>query len=329
MAAVVKHLRLIAHDGVPLIVRDYSQTAWNDGETFAENSAAVEPVDDIPVDPSWLEESPSIPAEPQPCRGAIVVVHGVCEHSGRYGHVAARCVARGWRFLVFDLRGHGYSGGPRTHVDTMSTYLADVRSVVTACLPRGLPVVLLGHSFGGLLAIRCVQAEALPEPPLALVLSAPLLGIRLHVPPWKHWLGQALVRVLPRVRFRTGVRAENMTRDPRFLDRRRADPQIQRAVTAGWFFAMVDALKLAHAETDRVRLPVYVVQGDADETTDPTAPAEWLARIASREPQLRIYPGHVHELFQEADWATTVASLLEWLESVSKPVNMTCSAAAE
>ena len=94
-------------------------------------------------------------------RGVIVLVHGAGEHSGRYGHVVARLVAEGYAVHACDHRGHGRSDGPRALIEDMDDVVADVDSLVDRAVAShpGEPAFMLGHSMGGLIALRYAIAH--------------------------------------------------------------------------------------------------------------------------------------------------------------------------
>ena len=244
----------------------------------------------------------------------IVCVHGLGEHGGRYEHLSELLVERGWRAIVIDLRGHGRSGGTRTHVLSFEEYPEDLGIVWNQIGLGPRQASLFGHSMGGLVAVRAVQAGLVE--PSALVLSSPLLGLKLRVNPVKRLLGQLLVRVLPKTRFRNGLDPSNMTRDAEFARQRDADPLIIRSVTASWFFAMKRAISLAHRDVAKITLPVLAIRGMADATIDGDVLSAWLAKTNSLNRELISLPEHVHEVFHESDWRETVDRMLEWLDRI-------------
>uniref|UniRef100_A0A7C2JXA4 Alpha/beta fold hydrolase n=1 Tax=Schlesneria paludicola TaxID=360056 RepID=A0A7C2JXA4_9PLAN len=252
------------------------------------------------------------PREPAADPRSMLIIHGGCEHGGRYAHVVEKLVAAGWTVTLPDLRGHGMSEGERTDVADVSQYLQDLTGVERAYCARGQADVILAHSFGGLVALRYVQTIRQPR---ALVLSAPLLGLQLPVPWWKDLAGKLLVRLSPTTRFRTGINPRNMTQDPEFLARRLADPLLIRSVTVRWFFAMRRALADVHRDAALVRCPLLIVQGLADQTVAPRCPGPFLERTGSPFRRLIELPGHVHEALNESDWEQTLATILAWLES--------------
>jgi len=242
----------------------------------------------------------------------LVWVHGLGEHGGRYLHLAEELVGRGWRVVLVDLRGHGRSGGTRTHVASFDEYVTDLGRVWTRLELGADRAVLAAHSMGGLVALRAVQAGCVH--PAGLVLSSPLLGIKLRVSRLKRLLGELAVRVLPKTRFRNGLDPRNMTSDEEFARQRREDPLIVRTVTASWFFAMEAAIRQASRDAGRITVPVLVLQGLGDLTTDGDVLANWLAKTSSEVKGLIGLPNHVHELLHETDWRQTLDQILEWLE---------------
>src|SRR5689334_19446781 len=113
-----------------------------------------------------------------PARGQVLIVHGLGEHGGRYAHVAADLQSRGWDVTAYDQRGHGHSAGAPGDIAAIDSLLVDLARVIDSLRAQQPgPLVMLGHSLGGLVAARFV-AEALQVQPAswsrpvdALVLS--------------------------------------------------------------------------------------------------------------------------------------------------------------
>lgn len=251
------------------------------------------------------------PESPTPIK-TLFWVHGLGEHGGRHEHVAEFLTESGWRLIIPDLRGHGRSSGVRTHVSSFDQYCDDVALIWRHLELCDASTVLLGHSMGGLIAIRTVQESRIQ--PATLVISSPLLGLKLHVNPFTVLLGRMLIRLVPTARFSNGIDAGNMTHDEAFASLRRSDPLIDKTVTASWYFAMQAALYAAQQQATRISLPVLALQGSLDQTTDPDAMADWWQRIQSTEKTLTVLEDHFHELFFESDWKDTAWQMLEWLD---------------
>lgn len=244
-------------------------------------------------------------------RGTILLIHGGGDHGGRYPHVAERLGARGWRVILPDHRGHGQSAGERWDVDRYETYFADLARVLERFEQPKEQTILLGHSFGGLLAARWMELAPAPR---AAVLTSPLLGLAVKVPVWKRWLGQVLLFVAPQTRFRSGLDPKNMMHDPDRLAQRRADPYLQKELTARWFFAMQRCIAETQRDVAAVTCPLLVLQGADDRTVLPRASKEWLEKTSSTQREFYELTGHVHELLNEADWADTTDRIADWLD---------------
>src|SRR5690606_14257762 len=111
---------------------------------------------------------------PEPPTAAILLVHGITEHSGRYEHVGRWLADAGFDVVAIDARGAGESGGRRSYVDRFADFVDDVEDQLVEVRRLGVPVVLLGHSMGGLIALDLATSDR-PQPDLVVV-SGPALG---------------------------------------------------------------------------------------------------------------------------------------------------------
>ncbi len=238
--------------------------------------------------------------------------HGMCEHGGRYEHIVAEFLTRGWEVILPDLRGHGLSEGIRTDVDSFETYLSDFDGIVQALSVDMQRTALIGNSMGGLIMTRF--AETRRDCGQALALVAPLFGVAVNVPWWKRRLGDFLMAVAPQTHLKAELRENNMTSDPEFLEARHADRFLQKHVTVRWYFAMRSALKAAYDEGQKLSLPVLIFQGLNDRTTTPTGPREWLRIAAPADQELVEFDDGLHELLNDHEWRAVCAKLLEWLD---------------
>ena len=245
----------------------------------------------------------------------LFIVHGVCEHGGRYEHVAEAAVARGWKVVLPDLRGHGKSGGVSVHVTTFERYLTDIDRLIEHfhLVPR--KTALLGHSMGGLVSARYVQTRDWKC--AALVAVAPWIGLSMSINPIVYGLGRLLAGCFPRVRFRTNIRRTHLTHDAELSEKREGDPLIHRSVTAGWFIAGQQAVHAAKFEAAKITVPMLVLQGDIDPIVDARATQVWFSRLGSadKDKELQILPNHLHEILNEPDRNETLSRIFDWLQS--------------
>ncbi len=239
-------------------------------------------------------------------RATVLLVHGLAEHSGRYEHVGGYLAARGFDTHAFDLRGHGRSGGRRLDAERFEDFLDDLELVLAATRVTGRPLVLYGHSLGGLLAAAYAESDR-PQPDL-LVLSAPALDANLSG--FLELVLQVLGRVTPRVRVGSPVAGEQLSRDPEVGRRYFADPLVAKKGTARFGLVFLRAMKATAASTVAIRVPTLVIHGEED----PLVPATVSAPLADLPGVERVvFPRLRHETHNEPEWTEVLDRVVGWI----------------
>jgi alpha-beta hydrolase superfamily lysophospholipase len=236
----------------------------------------------------------------------VVLVHGYGEHIGRYEHVAQALAERGAAVVGPDHVGHGRSDGERALVEDFEAVVDDLRRVVEDA--RGdLPVVMVGHSMGGLIATRYAQRHR--EDLAGLVLSGPAIGL---APLFEGWLAAPEPPSDP-------IDGAVLSRDPAVGEAYIADPLVWHG---GWkrptlaaFVAADEAIVAGPGFGD---LPLLYVHG-ADDQLVPAALARPLVeRVAGPDSDLRLIDGARHEVFNELDQDETIALVAAFAERVTR-----------
>jgi alpha-beta hydrolase superfamily lysophospholipase len=230
----------------------------------------------------------------------IVLVHGYGEHIGRYEHVAAALAARGSLVVGPDHQGHGQSPGERALVADFEPIVDDLHTVV-AEYRRELPVVMVGHSMGGLIATR--YAQRYPGELAGLVLSGPAIGLS---PVLAGWLDAP-----PSDPIDGGM----LSRDPAVGEAYAADPLVYHG---GWKRETLEAFIAADANIvggpGFGDLPLLYVHG----AEDPLVPVDFarplVERLAGEDTQMHVLDGARHEVFNELDQDATIALVADFAE---------------
>lgn len=246
-----------------------------------------------------------------PCgerRGAVLMVHGIGEHSGRYLHVGDTLAAAGFDVLMADNRGFGQTGTTRGHVDRFSQFLDDIEDLLAERRTLGVPVILLGHSLGGLMVARYLVSGR-PPPDLA-VLSAP--AIDAVVPRWQRIAAPILSRVKPSWFVPSELDAAALTRDPEVQAAYTDDPLRVGGATARLGHEVFMAMDHTQQSLDRIRTPTYVLHGAEDTIVPPEAssPIGELDVVTRRE-----WPGLRHECLNEPEWPEVLGEIVDWIEA--------------
>jgi alpha-beta hydrolase superfamily lysophospholipase len=239
---------------------------------------------------------------------SLLIVHGLGEHSGRYDHVARRLAAKGIDVHGFDLRGFGASAGRRGHVDRWSRFHDDVEARLAHVrgLAGGRPVILYGHSMGGLVALGYVLTDR-PKPDL-LVLSAPALDSR--IPGWQRSLARLLSGIAPRLTIPNGFDGAVLSRDPAVGAAYLADPLNQHRTTTRLGGEAFREQARVRASLAGLTVPTLVLHGAQDALVPPTA-SEPLAAVPG---VTRIaYDGLRHEIHNEPEWEVVLDDVVAWL----------------
>ncbi len=248
-------------------------------------------------------------------RGAIVVAHGYAEHLGRYTDFVRHLTARDLAVATLDHRGHGRSGGPRGHCNSFTELVGDIRTLADLASDwwPGTPRILFGHSMGGLISLLYLLRH--PDTVRAGAVTAPALRVPDAAPRAVRMVAKILGRVAPRVALTTKLDETGLARDPAVGAAYVADPLVHRRATAGFYRSLRAAQAIVMAEAGRLRVPLLVLQGDADRIVDPKAAGELVARLTC-EHEYEVLPGYYHELLNEpvAERGRVLALIDGWFD---------------
>lgn len=247
-------------------------------------------------------------------RRAVLIVHGLGEHSGRYPHVADWFRKRGFDVLSYDQRGHGETPGPRgalTHEDDL---LTDLTAVYTSYAARHARApLLLGHSMGGLVAARTVLDGRIR--PGAMMLTSPAL--RSWEGAGMRKLAHVLASLLPNLPLSNGLKVDHLSHDASVVAAYRNDPLVFGKITPRLADFIFRAGEACIANAARLPVPTLLLVAGADKLVDPSGSTEF-ATGASSTGQLttRHFAAQYHELMNEAEPARTqvMKQLGDWLE---------------
>jgi alpha-beta hydrolase superfamily lysophospholipase len=236
----------------------------------------------------------------------VVMAHGYGEHIGRYDHVADAFRSRGASVYGLDHVGHGRSEGERALIADFDPVVDDLDRLVDLAREkhRALPVVLVGHSMGGLIATRYAQryADALA----GLVLSAPLVG--------DPGTGALLaMEPLPEIPIDPTVLSRDESVQQAYMD----DPLVYHgAFKRATLAAMAGALLHAALDAPRLRGPVLWQHGEADQLVPLSGSRRLVELLVNADVSERFYPGARHEIFNETNRAEVLADTTRFIDTV-------------
>lgn len=265
-----------------------------------------------------------------PVRGVVIISHGFGEHLGRYEHVIRALTGAGYIVVGHDHRGHGRSDGPRTDIVDFDDYVRDVavdrlaarEEVARAGLPETTRPFLLGHSMGGLIAIRYVLCLSDQSDLAGLMLSSPALQLYPDLPDPLVRVAGLLAKIAPQL-YVAEPRPTVLSRDPMVVRDFEADPYTnKRGTRLRMAHRMIAAGKDARRQLHRLTLPMLVMYGEADRLVNPAGAKLLAQRAASPDLTEKAWPGLRHEIFNEPEGPAVIACLLDWLDAHTEPAHL-------
>ncbi len=253
--------------------------------------------------------------------GTVLLVHGLGEHIGRYEHLAERLNAAGWNVAGYDQRGHGASAGARGAIAQSDSLLSDLACVIDALRsepPR--PLVLFGHSMGGLVVARFV-AEGLAQRPApwwrpvdALVLSSPALDPGMNAA--QRVLLALLGPLAPQLAVHNGLKPEWISRDPAIVKAYVDDPLVHDRITPRLVRFIVDSGRQVRAAAPHWRVPTLLLWAGADRCVNPQGSADFAAAAPPAAVRHQHYAQLAHEIFNEPEREEVMGDLARWLQEI-------------
>lgn len=262
------------------------------GPTGAARLAARAWVATPPPEPTWL----------------AILAHGYGEHSGRYDHVAQYLCERGAVVYGLDHRGHGRSSGERVLIDDFAGVVTDVHRLVTQARSayRSLPLVLVGHSMGGMIAAR--YAQTYPAELTGLVLSGPVLGR------WGTVTELLSVDEIPD----TPLDTETLSRDPQVGADYAADELVWHGPFKRPLLQAIDTeLGRINATGNLGDLPLLWLHGSDDRLVPLSDTVTGIERLAGNDVAARIFPGARHEVFNETNHREVLNEVVGFADRVT------------
>lgn len=247
-------------------------------------------------------------------RGLVVLVHGLGEHAGRYEALAT--TLNGWGFAVrgYDQYGHGESSGARGSVPSATRLIDDLADILESTRQRygaDLPLVVLGHSLGGLVAASLLARNRAGVD--GLVLSSPAFGAGLSG--WQRLLLATLPRVAPNLAVGNGLDPAFLSHDPDVVAAYRADPLVHDRITGRLASFIVEEGPRVQRHASAWEVPTLLLYAGADKLVDPRGSRAFAAAAPRGVVTSHCFEPLFHELFNELESGPVFAALRQWLDA--------------
>jgi lysophospholipase len=242
-------------------------------------------------------------------KAVCVIVHGLCEHQGRYDYLAEKFHEAGIGTYRFDHRGHGKSEGEEAHYDDYTQILKDVNVVVDKAIEENpdRKVFLLGHSMGGYAV--ALYGAMYPGKRLSGIVSSGAL-VRDN---------RGLIRGVPSG-LDPHTRLPNKLGDgvcsvKSVVDWYGKDPLNRKSFTAGLCYSILSGIDWFSTHSKQFAYPVLMLHGQNDGLVSYKDTLEFFDMVSSVDKQYKIYGGLYHEIFNEYCRDETISDAIHWIEN--------------
>jgi lysophospholipase len=242
-----------------------------------------------------------------PERGWIVLVHGLGEHSGRYGKLISMLNDAGFGVYAFDWPGHGKSPGKRGHT-SVEEAMEIIDSIIEELNDKPF---LFGHSLGGLAVIR--YAETRPDKIKGVVASSPALAKSPKTPGFMVALAKILGKIAPGLTLSNGLDPKLLSRNPDAVKRYIEDPLVHDRISAKLGVSIFDNMEAAHREAEGIKVPVLLLVGTGDLITPPEGSRKLFEELKVKDKTIKEFEGAYHEIFEDPEWGEEFhRAIVEW-----------------
>jgi len=246
-------------------------------------------------------------------KATVMLIHGLGEHCQRYQHLAQYLNNAGYSLSSMDLPCHGKSKGLRGHVDSFDVFETAALELFkrSQALNPNTPIVLLGHSMGGLIATRLLLNHQ--EKFQAAMLSGAAIQSPQEPPAWQVVIIKSIAKLFPKAKM-LALDASAVSRDPEVVEKYVADPLISKdKLSAQFLVSMTNAMQECKDNAQRISLPLRIMHGSADVMTAPEGSEFLHNSVSSKDKELCIYDGLFHEIFNEPEQLDIFAEMVSWM----------------
>lgn len=235
-------------------------------------------------------------------KGLVLITHGLGEHGECYGRLINGLREMPLSYAAWDLPGHGRSDGKRGTIRDFTDTTRDLKLVIEKLKSypefKNLPLVLIGHSMGGLIVCRTLLASPEINPEL-VILSSPFLGMSLQVPQWKLLGSKILNIVAPEFTLGDEILPTMISRDPIFLKEHAQDVLRHHQISSRWFLGALDAIEYVQSRAQKWNFPTVLQVPRRDEVVSTASSLSFAERIQSSFKNVHVYPDRKHEIYND------------------------------
>lgn len=253
-------------------------------------------------------------------RGTVLIVHGLGEHAQRYADVADAINQWGYTVRSYDQYGHGDSGGLRGGLPHATRLLADLADVVDSTrrlMADDEPLILLGHSMGGIVATQFVLHKVRPVE--GLILSSPAFDSGLNA--LQKLLLAVLPKIAPNLSLRNGLKRQYLCRDGDVIEAYKNDHLVHDRISPRLAQWIVVQGKACVTMAPKLTVPTLLMFAGTDRLVNEAGSRAFADAATRKLMTVKYFAPMYHEILNDPERSQVLEALRDWLEKlpVKKP----------
>ena len=246
----------------------------------------------------------------------IIFLHGYTEYIGRYGWMIEQMNQAGINVFAYDHRGYGKSDGTRAYINRFGQYIDDLDVYLNQLKKPELPTFLMGHSMGSLIGVGYL-VNHLEHHFAGFISSSGALKIDENISPFLRKISGIMSKIAPHLKT-IKLDPNALSRDPKEVVKYFTDPAVYHGGTkARLGFEMLEAMKSAQNNFQKIYLPVLILHGTEDKLADPLG-SQWMYdKVSSTDKKIEYFEGLYHEIMNEPEKDDVIKVLITWIKERS------------
>lgn len=246
----------------------------------------------------------------------LIFLHGYTEHIGRYAWMIEQLNLAGINVFAYDHRGYGKSDGTRAYINSFGQYIDDLDVYLNQLKKPDLPTFLMGHSMGSLIGVNYLTLH-IQHPFAGFISSGGALKINDGISPFLRKISGIMSKLTPHLKT-IKLDPNALSRDPKEVVKYFTDPAVYHGGTkARLGYEMLEAMKTAQNNFQKIHLPILILHGTEDKLADPVGSQLMYDKVASTDKKIEYFEGLYHEIMNEPEKETVMKVLTTWIKDRS------------
>ena len=245
----------------------------------------------------------------------ILIIHGLGEHSGRYKEFAEFYIKKGIGVYALDLQGHGKSEGKRGHIKSFEEYLDSIENLLVFIRKKFLdiPIILFGHSLGGLIGLNFLIERESKEIESA-VISSPWIETAIKVPEYLIIIQKILKRVFPSLRLNNRLISNHLSKNKDIVSEYDKDELVHNKISLKLYSEVMRSIDNVKEKASRIKIKTLLYHGESDKIISSNGTLKISKQL--KKHKIKLYENVYHEPHNDLEKEEIYQDILEFIKKI-------------